>query len=248
MTVNWPNSPSASVSAGQDHVAPGVAPAVERRRVLGEVVVLAARGQAALGRQQQHHAQPGDRHRVEDQRHRDRPVVQPRPPPPGGHHARGDADQDREQRRQRHQRDRVLEVAPQLVAHGPAALVGDAEVAVRELAEVGDVLAGDRLVEAELLPQVLLGGRAQPRVAAELGHGVARQHPEQEEVHADDDEQRDRRQRDPLERVVEPPHPVWCTSSRLALEDSLKNPCGVGCSPTHFLFHACSLSANTSGM
>jgi hypothetical protein len=104
-------------------------------------------------------------------------------------------------------RDGVLQVGQQQVAD--RLLVGerDAHVPVGQVVQVDEVLLPLRLVQAELGQQRVPQRRGRVRDAGQVGDRVAGQHPEQEEVDRDGDEDRHQGEEAPLDHVVSAAHP-----------------------------------------
>ena len=161
---------------------------LQRRRVDQELVAH-ARGRQERGEQHdEHQPEPLRGHGVEAQRRRHGQVLHLRAPAPGRDHAGEHTEHDRDQRAERHHRDRVGQIADQVVQDRPGVLVGHAQVEVGELGQVVAVLHQHRLVEAELLGQRDLERRGRVRDPGQVAHDRPGQCAEQDEVECDGDE------------------------------------------------------------
>ncbi len=90
-------------------------------------------------------------------------------PAHGGEHAEADTDQDRDDDGEHGQLDGGRDVLAEVGGHGPMALLGHPEVAVKQLPQVDDVLLGHRLVEAVLVVESLDYGRVAQGALAQVG-------------------------------------------------------------------------------
>src|SRR3954453_4972814 len=199
------------------------------RRVEQELVRHPAGRQDPGEDDDQHQPEPLRGHCVEAERTEDGQALGLRPAPPRRDDPGERAEDDREHGAERDHRQRVDQGDAEVRGDGLLVLVRDAEVSVRELLEVDDVLLPLRLVEAELhlerVPQLL----RRVRDAREVRDGSAGREAEEDEVDRHRHEDGDDRESDALQDVVGPLHEkayFWCTCVRPWMFSSLKGPCG----------------------
>ncbi len=127
-------------------------------------------------------AEPEDRHRVADQRHDAGDLVDPAAATDRGDDAQRDPDHDTDQRSQRGKFKRRGEDPADVVDHRVRGQERDAEIAVNHVAQVIEKLHQDRLVEAHLVKDRVIGlfGGA---LADHGKHGVLRHQPANDEGH-----------------------------------------------------------------
>ncbi len=127
---------------------------------------------------------------------------------PACQQTQGGAQNDRKHLPQGQQQQGVAQLGDQHLADRLAQRPGDAQVAARPLAQCVQELVGeDRLVQAELGAQGRLClGRDADVAPDHRPHRVARQHPEQEEIHGHHDCQGDQREDDFAQQVITTVH------------------------------------------
>ena len=152
--------------------------------------------------------QPGEEHRQRHagRRHDPAEMVDPGALLHRRQHAQRNGDDDGQDQGEQGELGRGRQAGGDLGHHRLAGAERVAEIAVRQIADIGDELLGQRLVEAELGAD--LGDRLRAcRQAGEIGRRIARQQPRQHEGDDDDpDDARDRR-RQPRQQQLQHARP-----------------------------------------
>jgi hypothetical protein len=157
----------------------------------------------------QHQRQPLRGHAVDGEGAEDAARVRERAAAPGGEHAEQRPPDDGDEGAEEQHRQRVLDRLPELIADRLVRHERAPEIAVRELLQVDPVLLQLRLVEAELVAELGLD-LLRARLAAERRRRVARRRAEDHEVQRDRDEDRQHREAEPLQDVVDGGHAAPC--------------------------------------
>lgn len=185
-----------------DHVTRLVHEGLAEGRIDQEGIVHARGGQHAGEGDQDHQTEELGGEGVEPDGGPGPEVVGEGVAPDGGENSNGYANYKGYDRADRDHRQRIAERLDQIVQDRLAVDVGNAQISVRELAQVEQELLPDRLVEAELnLKRMLEFGRGVGN-AGNPGDRAARQNPEQQEIQRERGDDGHDRRSDALEEIL----------------------------------------------